>query len=117
MSTSSTYSSNKLKQVLKNNTQHFVIKSYITPSFEYDRKKEEYHLYWYNKNSGLDPEFFKYKNMSNKKMNRSEIKFFNSLKDSYLEVLKDNNGSIWEHKELGFNKNMVKVEPTLFDYF
>lgn len=117
MSTSSTYSSNKLKQVLNNKTQHFIIKSYITSSFEYDRKKDEYHLYWYNRNSGVDIEFLRYKNMSNKKMNKKELKLFFSTISQYKESINDENGCVWEHIELGFDKSLVKLEPTLFDDF
>lgn len=107
MSTSSAYSSNKLKQVIENKTQHFVIKSFMTSSFEYNRKKPEYHLYWYNKNGGIDPETMRYRNMSNKKMNSKEVAFFKSILSEYDTEIDTKDGSVWKHNQIGFNKSMV----------
>lgn len=109
MSTSSVYSSNKLRDVLKDKTQHFVIRSYMTASFEYDRRKEEMHLYWYNRNSCFDLELGKYQNMSFKKMNKKELKLFSSIIDQYIKTIDDEDGCVWEHKEIGFNKELVKT--------
>lgn len=109
MSTSSKYSPNKLKQVIENGTQHFVLKCYITPSFEYHRKKAEYYLYWFNKNAGVDPESLRYKNISNKRMGKKEIVYFYSIINQYSEQNCDDSGCVWEHKEIGFNKGLVRI--------
>jgi hypothetical protein len=53
MSTTSAYSSNKLKQVIDNKTDHFITKSYVFAAFEHERRKSEYHLYWYNAKKGI----------------------------------------------------------------
>ncbi len=109
MSTSSVYSSNKLRDIVKNKTQHFVIRSYMTAAFEYERRKEEIHLYWYNKNSSFDLELGKYQNMSFKKMNKKELKLFESIIDQYIKTVDYEDGCVWEHKEIGFNKELVKT--------
>lgn len=109
MSTSSSYSSNKLLQVIDNKTQHFIAKSYITAVFEADRYVTEYHLYWYNKNKGAFEEHDRYTRMSYKKMNKKEIKFFFSLEDDYDMVLENEYGCIWNHIELGFDKERVML--------
>jgi len=108
MSTSSTYSSNKLKQVLENNTQHFVVKSFLTTEFEDNRKVPEYHLYWVNLNKGIDEETMRYKHLSNKKMNSKEMKLFQDNIHNYNEEIQEGSGSVWEHKTLGFDKELVK---------
>lgn len=114
MSTSSTYSSNKLNQVIKNGTQHFIVKSYITTVFDYQRKKSEYHLYWHNKNAKVEVDDL-YVNMSNKLMNPKEVKFFKSIINQYNVDIESEDGFIWSNKQIGFDKSLVKKKPTLFD--
>lgn len=109
MSTSSKYSPNKIKQVIENGTQHFVLKCYITASFEFHRKKSEYYLYWFNKNAGIDPEIMIYKNISCKKIGKSELRYFLINSDHYNKIDFGDDGCIWEHKEIGFNKGLVKI--------
>lgn len=107
MSTPSTYSSNKLKQILENKTQHFVIKSYLTTAFEYDRKVPEYWLYWYNPNKGADDENPHYRFLSNKKMNKKELKLFYDILNMYVCKIERKDGNVWHHKEIGFTKDKV----------
>ena len=107
MSTSSTYSSNKLQQILQNKTQHFVIKSYLTTAFEYDRKIAEYWVYWYNENKGADEENPQYRFLSNKKMNKKELRFFFDNVDQYNAEVNEDYGTVWSNKEIGFNKDRV----------
>ena len=116
MSTSSSYSSNKLLQVIDNETQHFIAKSYITAVFEADRYVTEYHLYWYNKNKGTFEEHANYTRMSYKKMNKKEVKFFFSIEDKYSLVLENEHGCIWNHKELGFDKSKVMLSQFSIDF-
>lgn len=108
MSTSSAYSSNKLKQILDNGTQHFIIKSYIYPAFEYGRKKSEYHIYWVNMNKGAFEENPRYQHLSCKIMNKKEMKLFLSILDQYEKKIDSNQGIVWENKKLGLDKNLVK---------
>ncbi len=116
MSTSSKYSSNKLKQVIENNTQHFIIRSYVSAAFEYDRKVYEYHLYWYNANKGKFEDMHCYQCMSFKQLNRKEIKYFKSILDEYNKVVDNKYGCIWENKKLGFNKTLVHINQLKFDF-
>jgi len=108
MSTSSAYSSNKLKQVLENKTQHFILKSFVYPAFEHHRRKSEYHLYWINLNKGVFEEYPRYKNMSCKLMNRKELKLFLSMLSEYNVEIDDRNGTVWENKQLGLDKDLVQ---------
>jgi hypothetical protein len=107
MSTSSAYSSNKLKQVLENKTQHFILKSFVYPAFEHQRKKSEYHLYWINMNKGVFEEYPKYKNMSCKMLNKKEMKLFMSVLDQYNQAVSNKYGIVWENKKLGLDKDLV----------
>jgi hypothetical protein len=107
MSTSSAYSSNKLKQVLENKTQHFILKSFVYPAFEHHRRKSEYHLYWINLNKGAFEEYPRYKNMSCKLMNRKELKLFLSMLSEYNVEVDSRNGTVWENKKLGLDKDLV----------
>ena len=76
MSTKSSYSSNKLNQVIENGTHHFVSKSYVSAKFDHDRKKSEYYLYWVNLKKGVFESDPKYHRMSCKPMNAKEKKYF-----------------------------------------
>ncbi len=109
MSTSSKYSSNKLKQVIENNTQHFITRSYISTAFEYDHRVYEYHLYWYNSNKGKFEEMHCYQCMSVKQLKTKEIKYFKSILDDYNKVVDNKHGCVWENKKLGFNKTLVQI--------
>ena len=109
MSTSSAYSKNKLQDVLNNKTEHFILKSYVMTVFEHDRKEPEYHLYWYNKNAGNNPEHPEYIMISHKKMGKKELRFFRSIIDQYKRCNECEDGVVWEHKELGFNKKRVRA--------
>lgn len=107
MSTSSKYSKNKLKEVISDGTYHIVIKSYIRAAFEFDRQKSEYHLYWHNENAGIDPESMRYKCISNKKMGKKEIKYFSSIIKDYRAEIDSFDGTVWVHKQIGFDKSKV----------
>ena len=80
MSTTSAYSSNKLSQVIKNETPHFITKSFVKPRFDYDRHKTEYHIYWYNLKNPMFKDSPRYKYLSYKVMNKKERKYFEEEK-------------------------------------
>lgn len=109
MSTSSTYSSNKLKQILENKTQHFIIRSFLTTKFEYDRKEPEYFLYWFNANRGIDLELMQYKFLSYKKMNKKEVRLFYDIITFYVSAINTKDGNVWHHKDIGFDKEKVRI--------
>jgi len=116
VSTSSTYSSNKLYQILQNKTQHFIIKSYLTSAFEYDRKVAEHWIYWYNINKGQDEENPQYRFLSNKKMNKKELRFFYDNIFQYKEEINGSDGIVWSHKDIEFNKSKVVFKQLKFWY-
>jgi hypothetical protein len=109
MSTKSSYSSNKLNQVIENGTHHFISKSYVSAKFDHDRKKSEYYLYWVNLKKGVFESDSKYHRMSCKPMNAKEKKYFKSILDEYRETLNNRHGVVWENKKLGFDKTLVVV--------
>jgi hypothetical protein len=109
MSTSNAYSKNKLADILKNKTEHFILKSYITAAFEHERKEPEYHLYWYNKYAGQNPEHPSYLMLSHKRMGKKEFRMFLSMLHDYVKCNDCDDGCVWEHKTFGFNKNKVKL--------
>lgn len=105
--TSSKYCSNKLEEIVKNGTEHFIIRSYLTAAFEYDRKIPEYWIYWYNPNKGQDEENPQYRFLSSKKMNKKEVRFFYDILTSYEPVVTNKDGNVWHHKDIGFCKKKV----------
>lgn len=107
MTTSSKYCSNKIKQVIEDRTPYFIMKCFISASFEYDRKKAEYYVYWFNENRGIDEESMRYKHLSNKKMGKKEIRFFTNTIDDYELKINSEEGSIWENKKIIFEKDKV----------
>lgn len=116
MSTSSKYSSNKLKQVIDNGTQHFVSKSFITAAFDYDHYITEYHLYWYNENKGVFEDMHRYQQMSFKQLNSKEKKYFKLIQDDYSKTIDNKYGCVWENKKLGFNKTLVHIKQLKFEF-
>lgn len=115
MSTKSSYSSNKLKQVLENGTQHFIAKSYVSTKFDYDRRMPEYFLYWVNLNKGTFESDPNYHRMSCKLMSPKEKKYFKSILNEYKEAVNNRHGVIWENKKLGFDKTLVIVSQLKLD--
>jgi len=107
MSTKSSYSSNKINQVIENGTHHFVSKSYVSTKFDHDRRKPEYYLYWVNLKKGVFESDPKYHRMSCKPMNTKEKKYFKSILSEYREAVNNKYGVIWENKQLGFDKSIV----------
>lgn len=113
--TSSKYCSNKLEEIVKNGTEHFVIRCYLTTTFEYDRKIPEYWIYWYNHNKGIDNESMKYKCLSNKKMGKNEIKYFNSIINDYRVEINSSDGNVWVNSKIGFSKEKVRINQITMD--
>lgn len=114
--TTSKYCSNKLQEVLNNKTEHFIIKSFVRAAFEYDREIPEYWIYWYNPNKGPDIENPQYRFLSNKKMNKKEVRLFYDILTSYIPVIHNKDGNVWHHKDIGFSKNKVVFKQLKFWY-
>jgi hypothetical protein len=116
MTTSSKYSSNKIVEVIDNGTHHFILKCYITAAFEYEKKKTEYYLYWYNDNKTWEDNRVMYKNLSTKKLGKKELKYFLNNQQIFKEVKNNRHGVVWEHKEIGFNKGKVQLNQYFLDF-
>ena len=115
MSTTSAYSSNKLSQVIKNETPHFITKSFVKPKFDYDRHKTEYHIYWYNSKNPIFKDSPRYKFLSYKIMNKKERKYFEDILEQYTEVTNNKYGKVWENKKQGNDKTLVKNKQIRLD--
>ncbi len=115
MSTTSAYSSNKLKQVIDNKTDHFITKSYIYAAFEHERKKSEYHLYWYNAKKGIYNDLHRYQCLSHKLLNKREMRYFLDNLNLYDKEVNSDDGVVWVNKEIGFDKNKVTISQYTLD--
>lgn len=76
----------------------------------------EYWLYWYNVNKGQDEENPHYRFLSNKKMNKKELRYFFDHINQYNLQIDRNDGSVWEHKQIKFNKDRVVYRQLKFWY-
>jgi hypothetical protein len=90
-----------------------VMKSYVYAAFETEIKKSEFHLYWYNPNRGVDEETYMYKNLSFKKMNKKEVRLFYDNLTLYICSVNGKDGNVWHHKDIGFNKESVRLRIQL----
>jgi|TARA_R100000081_G_C4769939_1_gene144930 hypothetical protein len=97
---------NKLDSLSSRSVPHFILKSYIQTIFEYERKKEEYHIYWLNKRRKFFDDEYKYCSLSYKKMTKNEISFFKNSLDSYKKALDNKYGCVWEHKDIEVRKSL-----------
>jgi hypothetical protein len=77
------------------NQEFFIMKSYVFATFEIDRKKSEYHIFYIKPNS--NPEAYQegYKDLKVRRMNKKEIKYLKSHLDKYKMVLSNEDGSVY----------------------
>jgi hypothetical protein len=88
----------------------------VTAIFETERKKTEYYLYWYNENKKWEDAEIMYKNLSTKKLGKKELQFFFDNQHIFVEVKNNKSGSVWEHKEIGFDKKKVRRNQYFIDF-
>jgi hypothetical protein len=55
----------------------------VSAAFEHERRKTEYHLYWYNAKKGLYNDFHRYQCLSHKLLNKREMKLFIQIVNQY----------------------------------
>lgn len=96
---------NALKKFENNDTEFFVMRSFITAAFEIDLKKAEYHIYYIKKNSNPDAYHKGYMNLKIRRMNRLEVEHFRKMIDSYKEVLINEDGTVFNFKKKPFDTN------------
>jgi hypothetical protein len=96
---------NFLKRFEDGETQFFVMKSYITATFEVERKKEEYHIFFIKKNSNPDAYCQGYMNLKTRRMNRKEVKYFLNNKSNYHPVLDADDGTVYNLNSRPFDKS------------
>ncbi len=113
MKTKSIYCTNKFEVLINSRTPHFILRSFVSAKFDCDMSRSEYHIYWYNKNKGLDKEIGMYKCLEVKKMNKKEVRLFYDKLTSYSKVVNNKYGDVWQHKYIGFDKTLVKIKPQL----
>lgn len=96
---------NFLKRFEDDDTQFFVMKSYVFASFEIDRKKPEYYIFYIKKNSNPDAYYKGYMNLKERRMNKKEIEYFLSNQDKYDTVLWSEDGKVFNLKGRPFDKS------------
>lgn len=104
---------NFLKRFEQGDTDFFVMKSYITASFEVERKKEEYHIYYIKQNSNPEAYCEGYMNLKMRKMNRKEVAYFIENKRDYHPVLDTDDGAVFNLNSRPFDKSKC---PTYRQY-
>jgi hypothetical protein len=96
---------NVLRRFENDDTQFFVMKSYVSAAFETDRKKNEYHIFFIKKNSNPDAYHKGYMNLKIRKMNKKEIKYFLSKQEEYVVDLCNHDGVVYNLKSKPFDKS------------
>lgn len=96
---------NFLKRFEEDDTEFFVMQSWLTPIFEHNRKKEEYLIYFIKKNS--NPEAYQqgYMNLKLRHMNRKEVQYFKQVIKNYEVTLENEDGKIYNHKDKPFDQS------------
>jgi hypothetical protein len=100
---------NLLKDFEEGETEFFVTKSYIYASFETDRKKEEYHIFYIKKNSNPEAYFQGYMNLKMRRMNKKEAAYFKSVKKNYDHQLTSDDGVVYNLKSRPFKKSQCQT--------
>lgn len=101
---------NILKKFEEDGTQFFVMKSYLYATFETDRKKEEYHIFYIKKNSNPDAYYGGYMNLKERKMNKKEIAYFKKHVDEKYDVdLWNKDGKVFNLKGRPFDKSQCPI--------
>ena len=95
---------NILKKFESQGVDFFVAKSYLYATFEVDRRKDVYHIYFIKKNSNPDAYFEGYKDLKDRKMNRKVIDYFKKSIDNYELVLNNEHGKVFNLKSRPFDK-------------
>lgn len=104
---------NFLKRFEENDTHFFVMKSYLYPIFEVDRKKEEFHIFFIKNNSSPDAYFEGYKDLKVRRMNKLEVKYFKANYENYKREMSNEDGVVFNFKTKPFDK---KLCPTYRQY-
>lgn len=105
---------NFLKRFEDGDTEFFVMQSWISPIFEHDRKKEEYHIFFIKKNS--NPEAYQqgYMNLKLRRMNRKEVAYFKENIQEYQVDLQNEDGTIYNYKDKPFDKSQCPKYKQFF---
>ena len=99
-------SKNVLETLEGNSTPFFVMKSFIYPVFETDRKKAEWHIFYIKPNSNPEAYYEGYMNLKMRKMNKKEIRYFLSNISEYVEDMKSEDGTVYNLKKKPFDRKM-----------
>ncbi len=96
---------NVLKKLENNDVPFFVMKSFVSATFETDIRKAQYHIYYIKKNSNPDAYHRGYMNLKIRKMNSMELKYFRENQHLYIEELRNNDGTVFNLKTKPFDKS------------
>lgn len=104
---------NSLKKLEDSEVDFFVMRSFLSPAFEFDKKKAVYHMYYIKKNSNPDAYHKGYMNLKMRQMNRMEVSYFRENMQSYHEALKKEDGTIFNLNGRKFDRSIC---PTYKQY-
>jgi hypothetical protein len=97
---------NMLKKFEEDDTQFFIIKSFVFAIFEVDRKKPEYHIFYIKQNSSPEAYCQGYMNLKERKMNKKEVKYFKESIEKYDPVIWGDDGKVFNLKSKPFDKSL-----------
>lgn len=101
-------SKNILKRMEEDDTQFFVMKSFVYAKFETDMRMPEYGIFYIKKNSNPDAYHRGYMNLKFRKMNKKEITHFRKNIDKYTEDLRNEDGTVFNLKTKPFDKTICQ---------
>lgn len=104
---------NFLKKLEDSEVDFFVMRSFLSPAFEFDKKKPVYHIYYIKKNSSPDAYHKGYMNLKIRAMNRMEASYFREHLHLYDEVMKNDDGTVFNFKTRKFDRALC---PTYKQY-
>ena len=100
---------NRIADVIKNKREHFIAKFYILSDIEDNDHGSEYHLFFKaNGKSRWEPSEKNYSNLQYIVLTNKEIRYFRTIyEEQYKTVVLNENGRIYTHKEIGFDKSGI----------
>ena len=101
---------NRIQDLINQGTEHFIAKFYVMSTIiNDDDHASEYHLFIRgDKKNRWCPKEKDYSSLQYFVLKKREIQFFRSVcEESYDTVIQNEDGKIFTHKDIGFNKEGI----------
>lgn len=102
---------NRILDLINSRTEHFIIKFYVMSTIlNDDDHGSEYHLFIRgDKKNRWCPQEKDYSNLQYFVLKKKEIQFFRGMcEKNYNTVVFNEDGKVFTHKEIGFNKEGIQ---------